>query len=99
MKQALERRKQDDDSPVILPCYLSPTTPMGCSVSWTMHDDLGVWLELANLIGADTSIAQALPLLDRAGATEEDYDVLVAMRHWAAEAREEKRKSENPPPR
>lgn len=67
-------------------------TPKGCSVSHLMHSDLDIWLELASLIGADTSIAQALPLLDRAGATEEDYDVILMVRSWASEAREEQRK-------
>jgi hypothetical protein len=59
-----------------------------------MHPDLSLWLELYSLIGADTSIAQALPLLDRVGATEDDYDLLLMMRGWFAEARDEKRARE-----
>lgn len=93
-KNATCNRKKDDDSPVILPCYISPTTPTGCSVSHTMHHDIDVWLELAALIGPDTSIAQALPLLDRAEATEEDYDILLLMRAWRGEAEEERRRAE-----
>lgn len=67
---------------------------MGCRVSHTMQPELDIWLSLLSMIGGDTSIAQALPLLDRADATEEDYDVIQMMRAWAAEAREEQRKKD-----
>lgn len=56
-----------------------------------MHDSLSTWIEFYGLMGAETSIAQALPLLDKANATEADYDVLMAIRSWAAQAREEKK--------
>lgn len=59
-----------------------------------MHPALDVWFALYSLIGPETSIAAALPLLDRAGATEHDYDVLLCIRAWIAEAQEEKRKAE-----
>lgn len=44
-------------------------------------------------MGAETSIAQALPLLEKANAVETDYDVLMAIRSWAAQAQKEKKES------
>lgn len=63
-------------------------------MSHLQHPELEVWFGLYSLIGPETSIAQALPLLDRAGATPQDWDVLLAMRAWMAEAREERRERE-----
>ncbi|WZO97314.1 hypothetical protein EP7_004339 [Isosphaeraceae bacterium EP7] len=60
-----------------------------------MHPELSVWIQMYALIGHETAISQALTLLDRAGATEEDYDVFLDIRNWYNEAHEEKRKAES----
>lgn len=93
-----EKRTKGDDfdpgKPRHLPCYVSSTTPRGCSASHLMHPELDAWYSLYSLVGPETSIAVALPLLDRAGATEQDYDVLLCIRSWITEVQEEKRKAE-----
>lgn len=53
-----------------------------------MHAEVGPWISLYNLCKSELFQGQSLQLLDRAGATPEDYDIFISLDSIVNQTRE-----------